>query len=94
MKSSKKLSLEERMRLEKLDKEDALIAKWKLLLPDLKITRRNSRKRRMVVMTAQLLENQANYMKNMSVVPSQMSLSQMIAQQITTLTPKSLKNQK
>ena len=91
MKNSKEPALAEKLRMEKLDKEDALIVKWKLLLPNLKITRRNSRKRRMVVMTAQLLENQANYMKNMS---TQMNLGQLIAQQITSLTPKDLKDDK
>jgi hypothetical protein len=91
MKNNKKeLSFQERQRVEKLDKEDALVAKWKPFLPDIKITRRNSRKRRMMVMTAQVLDNQANYMKNMMTMSaSQKTLPEMIAQQITSLTPRS-----
>ena len=45
-------------------KEDALIEKWKALLPLWKVTHRDSKKRRFLVMTAQVLENQEKYLKN------------------------------
>jgi hypothetical protein len=46
-------------------KEDALLTKWKPLLPPWKVTHRKSRKRKILLLTAQLLDNQEKYMKNL-----------------------------
>ncbi len=46
-------------------KEDALITKWKALLPQWEVTHRPSRKRKLLIMIAQILDNQEKYMKNL-----------------------------
>jgi hypothetical protein len=93
----KTVTLAKKLLLEKFTKEDALLAKWKPWLPDIKVTHRNSKKRRMLINTATLLENQANYMKKIpmgATLPTTSDLTKLVFDELAKNIPSWMKIQK